>query len=122
MDENHFYKDENWEKKAEIFKEGTPTDEEIKEYINLAGNEKDKRRELLTLSTELDKAVDEYNMKKQEEVKERNLRIQAETDRNNSGKKSLKIILLIVSILLIIAGAASLIISGFNNMILMITG
>lgn len=122
MDENHFYKDDNWEKKAEIFKEGTPTDEEIKEYINLAGNEKDKRRELLTLSTELDKAVDEYNMKKQEEVKERNLRIQAETDRNNSGKKSLKIIFLIVSILLIIAGAASLIISGFNNMLLMITG
>lgn len=119
MNENHFYKDEEWEKKENKYSESIPTENEIKEYINLLDEIKNKKSQLLNLSAKLDRAVEEYYQKIKADIEAKNQDIQNQTEDKNHGKKNKKILLLILGILFILAGVALVILSHMSNMIML---
>lgn len=122
MNENHFYRDDSWDEKCRMFSEGTPGEEEIKEYINLADTEKDKKRDILSLSAKLDRAVEDYINQKLEAVREENETIQKDADKKNASNKGKRVVTLIISMILFVTGAGLLFLSGFTKMPLLISG
>lgn len=122
MNENHFYRDDSWDEKCHMFSEGTPGEEEIKEYINLADTEKDKKRDILSLSAKLDRAVEDYINQKLAAVREENETIQKDADKKNASNKGKRVVTLIISMILFVTGAGLLFLSGFTKMPLLISG
>lgn len=122
MDENHFYKDENWEKKESKYSESIPTENEIKEYMNLLDEIKNKKGQLLNLSAKLDRAVEDYYQKIKSEIEDKNQEIKTQTENKNHSKKNKRLLLLILGIIFIIAGVTLLILSKMSNMIMLGVG